>query len=129
MDALTCPHCGLSILQNPELSASTWLCGGCQGLVSRTGQSRQHAEIRQDHAGSASLVLPIGVNGWAITASYLSLIPCVIPFGPILGYIALRRLKENHHQRGKVRSWFAIVVGSVWIALTLFAIGMALLRG
>lgn len=124
MDALTCPHCGLSILQNPELSATTWLCSGCQGLVSRTGQSQQHVEIRQDPTGNqaTSLLLPIGVNGWAIAASYVALFPCVIPLAPIFGFIALRRLKKNPYQRGKVRSWFAILLGSFWIAMTVFLV-------
>ena len=129
MDTLTCPHCGLSIIQDPELSAATWLCGGCHGLVSNTGQSQQHAEIRQDPAGnkSQSLFLPIGVNGWALAASYLVLVPCALPLGPICGFIALRRLKQDPHQRGKVRSWFAILLGSFWIALTVFFAVTALL--
>lgn len=130
MDALTCPHCGLSIIQDPELSATTWLCGGCHGLVSLTGQSRQHAEIRKDPAGSKSLslFLPIGVNGWAIAASYLSLIPCGGQLAPILGIIALRRLKKNPHQRGKGRSWFAIVLGTAWLALSILIVIAILMR-
>ena len=76
-----------------------------------------------------SMLLPVGVDGFALAAGYLAFlsplmvvalfpglgaIRIVFPIpgllGCVLGVIALNRLKQNPSARGKVRAWLGLAV-------------------
>ena len=67
------------------------------------------------------MVIPINRSGWSIAAGYVALfnIPFVIvaPVGIILGIVGLRDISKHAGRAGKGRCWFAIIYGSLTIAL------------
>ena len=61
-------------------------------------------------------ILPTHTNGWAIAAGYLGLFSLLAlpgPFAAACGIIALKKLRLNPDQRGHVRAWIGIVLGSL----------------
>jgi hypothetical protein len=66
------------------------------------------------------LIVPIGVSGWAIVASYLGCLSIFLlpaPLAIIAGFGALSHLKKNPSLSGQARAIFAIVMGALMTGL------------
>ena len=78
------------------------------------------------------MLLPVGRSGWAIAAGYLGLLSFLgvfAPFSLIVGFVALRDLKQHPEKHGLGRTWFGIIMGAIGTIALLFAIAMATMPG
>lgn len=74
---------------------------------------------------SLKYLLPVGRSGWAIAAGYLGLMALLPIFAPLAlgaGIYALHDLREHPERLGVGRAWFAIVMGTIFTAVLLFAL-------
>ncbi len=80
---------------------------------------------RRSHDAHAA---PRGRSGWAIAAGYLGLLSFLGVFAPIslvVGFVALRDLKQHPKKHGLGRTWFGIVMGALGTIGLLFAMTMS----
>lgn len=63
------------------------------------------------------MLIPINVGAWAIAAGYIGLFSVVLlpagPFAIFAGIMALRRVRAHPGERGRVRAWIGIGLGSI----------------
>lgn len=133
-EPVVCPNCGSLLYQQSRAGESSMMCAGCHTTLSFDGRQLENINLSRGQQANraARAIVPIGINGWAIAASYLALIgilTCGVGGLPavILGIIALVSIKKNPGQRGKGRAWFSIVMGSgvmillgAWILVVAF---------
>jgi hypothetical protein len=81
------------------------------------------------------MILPIGLSPWAVISGYLGLISILLlpaPFALWTGILANREMRRNPKLRGKGRSTFGIVMGSIFTGVLLIvavALAVAVGRG
>ena len=78
------------------------------------------------------MLLPVGRSGWAIAAGYLGLLSFLGVFAPIsliVGFVALRDLKQHPEKHGLGRTWFGIIMGVLGTIVLLFAIAATMMPG
>lgn len=117
-----CPSCGT------PASKDAVMCPACQGPMPLFAGQAPIME-RSDRALGA--IVPVGVNWLALLAGYLglfSVLGVVGPFALVCGVLALRELKRAPHERGRVRAWVGVVMGTLGTGLLLFIIAGLLFR-
>lgn len=76
------------------------------------------------------MLLPVGRSGWAIAAGYLGLLSFLFfpaPVSLVVGFVALRDLKQHPEKHGLGRTWFGIVMGALGTIALIFGIAIAMM--
>ncbi|MGB7156811.1 MAG: DUF4190 domain-containing protein, partial [Tepidisphaeraceae bacterium] len=66
------------------------------------------------------VLLPVGRSGWAIAAGYAGLLSPLIIFAPLailFGILAIRDMRKHPDRHGMGRAIFALVMGTIGVAL------------
>jgi len=111
-----CPHCGT---QNDD---NNYKCTKCGNVIQRgVVQPVQVADLGDSAA--MRMVLPVGRSGLAIAAGYAGLFAFLIvpaPIALVLGFLAIRDLRNNPKKHGMGRAVFGLTVGLAGTALLVY---------
>lgn len=91
-------------------------CASCGAQLRTPEGSRNVSQMEDDLA----YVLPIGTPIIAFVAGYFGLFSLLIapaPIAIILGIVGLAVIRKREKKRGRIRCWFAIIMGTLCTAL------------